>query len=276
VHAAYLRQRALFDTPTQRAWADISLFHRNTLRLERKTFEDERLKAVIANSAMVAEEIVDIYGVPPERVHHVPNGVDLDRFSLRLRGEFREPMRASLGLDNLTPVVLLVGSGYRRKGLSDAIKAVAASRSRAHLWVVGHESHPAAFEALAKRMGIGDRLRIFGPRVDPRPWFGAADAVVLPSLYEPFGSVVLEAIATGLPTIVSSACGAREVVEQFDRRLVYPVGDIVALAAAIDCGCELAAQAASSQKLRSLAEGYGIDQMIDRMLTVYETVASIP
>jgi UDP-glucose:(heptosyl)LPS alpha-1,3-glucosyltransferase len=273
VHAAYLRQRALFDGPLQRAWTRISPFHNNALRLERKTFADARLKAVIANSAMVVEEVVSFYGVAREHVHHIPNGVDLDRFRPGLRDEFRKPTRASLGLDDRVPVVLLVGSGYRRKGLVEAINAVATARSRPHLWVVGRESHPAAFEALAEQAGITDRFRIFGPRDDPRPWFGAADVVVLPSHYEPFGSVVLEAMAIGLPTVVSSACGAREVVEQLDRRLVFPVGDTPALAAAIDRAYELATQSGSPQNVRRIAEGYGEERMIDRMLAVYATVA---
>jgi len=273
VHAAYLRQRALFDGPLQRAWTGMSLFHRNALRLERQTFADPALKAVIANSAMVAEEVASIYGVPRERVHHIPNGVDLDRFGPGLRDEFREPTRASVGLDDQAPVVLLVGSGYRRKGLTEAIEAVAACRSRPHLWVVGRESHPAAFEAQAKQAGIADRFRIFGPRPDPRPWFGAADVVILPSHYEPFGSVVLEAMAIGLPVVVSSSCGAREVVDQSDRRLVFPAGDTAALAEAIDRGCELATYAETRQTVRHIAEGYGEDRMIDRMLTVYESIA---
>jgi UDP-glucose:(heptosyl)LPS alpha-1,3-glucosyltransferase len=270
VHAAYLRQRALVDGPLKRAWTKVSLFHRNALRLERETFSDRRLGAVIANSAMVKDEVIEFYRLPPERVHHIPNGVDPVRFRPQLRDEFRHTMRAKYGVDDKTPVVLLIGSGYRRKGVSEAIKAVAASRSKPHLWIVGRDSRPAKFMAEAEQNGISDRFRIFGPQPDPRPWYGAADILALPSWYEPFGTVVLEAAASGLPSVVSRSCGSREVIEKFDPRLVYPVGDTQALAVAIDRAIELASLSETRMEIRRLAKNYGMDAMVKRMVALYD------
>jgi UDP-glucose:(heptosyl)LPS alpha-1,3-glucosyltransferase len=219
---------------------------------------------------MVADEIVEFYGVARDKIRHIPNGVELDRFHPGLRAEFRRSVRAELGLDEETPAILFIGSGYGRKGLSEAIAAVAASRAEPHLWVIGRDSHPARFIAEAERAGIGERFRIFGPRADPRPWFGAADAAILPSWYEPFGIVVLEALASGLPVVVSSACGAREAVEQADPALVATVGDRDGLAAALDLALALAAKPETAARLRSVAEGYGMDIMIDRMVRLYD------
>lgn len=270
VHAAYLRQRALVDGPLKRAWTKVSLFHQNALRLERETYSDSRLGAVIANSAMVKEEVIEFYGLPRESVHHIPNGVDPVRFQPQLRDEFRQTIRAKYGVDDATPVVLLIGSGYRRKGVSEAIKAVAASRSKPHLWIVGRDSRPAKFMAEAEQNGISDRFRIFGPQADPRPWYGAADILALPSWYEPFGTVILEAAASGLPSVVSSSCGSREVVEAFDPRLVYPVGDTQALATAIDRAIEQASLSDTRMEIRRLAENYGMDAMVKRMVALYD------
>jgi UDP-glucose:(heptosyl)LPS alpha-1,3-glucosyltransferase len=272
VHAAYLKRRALTDGPIARAWTASSLFHRNALRLERETFADPHLRAVIANSAMVADEVAEFYGVPRARIHHIANGIDLARFHPGLRTEFRQATRARFGLDQRAPLVLLVGSGYRRKGLSEAIAAVALSEARPHLWVVGRDSRPSAFVAEARRAGIADRFRVFGAQADARPWFGAADLVIMPSWYEPFGIVALEAIACGLPVVVSSATGAREAVEDFDPALVYPVGDRNALARAIDRGLALAARPETGPALRALSERYSLDAMVDRMVAVYEKV----
>jgi UDP-glucose:(heptosyl)LPS alpha-1,3-glucosyltransferase len=272
VHAAYLRQRGLAEGWLAKAGFAVSPFHRNALKLERETFAHPALRAVIANSAMVADEIVEFYGVARDRIHHIPNGVELDRFHPGLRAEFRRSVRAELGLDDRTPAVLFIGSGYRRKGLSEAIAAAAASRAKPHLWVIGRDSHPARFIAEAERAGIGDRFRIFGPRADPRPWFGAADAAILPSWYEPFGIVVLEALATGLPVVVSSTCGAREAVEQADPALVAPVGSRERLADALDRALAIAERPESAARMRAIAERYGMDVMIDRMLRLYEAL----
>lgn len=78
IHAAYLKHRAFGEGALRGLWPKFSLFHRNALRLERETFADNRLEAVIANSAMVKQEVIDTYGLRPERVHHISNGVDAD------------------------------------------------------------------------------------------------------------------------------------------------------------------------------------------------------
>ncbi|TIQ60191.1 MAG: glycosyltransferase family 4 protein, partial [Mesorhizobium sp.] len=97
------------------------------------------LKAVIAISKMVAEDIIRHYDYPAERVHHVPNGVDLDRFNLELRQQHRAAVRAQLDVDDNRPVVLFVGSGFARKGLLPLMKAVATLDGEPEVWVIGHD-----------------------------------------------------------------------------------------------------------------------------------------
>jgi len=259
VHAAYLDARLRTEPIWGRAAIAASLYHRNILRLERKMFASPRLKAVIVNSTMVADEIVKYYGFARERIHLVANGIDLARFRPQARVEHRAAVRKKLGVADGQPVALFVGSGYRRKGLSYAIGAVAHSHAGAELWVIGRD-------------GLGTRLRLLGPQTDPLPYFAAADVLVLPSIYDPFPSTALEALATGLPVVTSTGCGARDVAARLDPALVRDTLDIEGLAAALDRAFALAADPATAHAARAIASGYGIDTMVDRMLALYSTL----
>jgi UDP-glucose:(heptosyl)LPS alpha-1,3-glucosyltransferase len=270
VHAAFLEQRTRGSGWLYRRALAMHPFHRTALSLEREMFSSRRLKAVFANSSMVADEIVRHFGFPREQIHLVPNGIDLVRFDVSARGRHRDEVRGRLGADKARPVALFVGSGYKRKGLDAAIAALVASRTDAELWIVGSDSRRAAYVAKAQRAGIAAcRVRMIGPVSDPLPYYAAADALILPSIYDPFPSTVLEALACGLPVVTSSACGAREVAARLDPSLVRDATDVAGLADALRHAFALAASPATASAARAIASDYGIDRMIERMLVVY-------
>ena len=111
-----------------------------------------------------------------------------------------------------------------------------------------------------------------GPQKDVRPYYGAADAFVFPTIYEPFGSVVLEAMACGLPVITTDRCGAGEIITQGVDGFVLPTGDIEAFAAcmrqntALDWGKRRAAA-------RTTSERYPISRTVDAMLALYQELS---
>ncbi|RWM75623.1 MULTISPECIES: glycosyltransferase family 4 protein [Mesorhizobium] len=272
VHAAYLAERRRFETRLGRAATALSPFHRQTLRLERTTYASPRLKAVIAISKMVAEDIIRHYDYPAERVHLVPNGVDLDRFNLELRQQHRAAIRAQLDVDDNRPVVLFVGSGFARKGLLPLMKAVATLDGEPEVWVIGHDSRANAFKQAGDRLGLGARLRMLGPQKDMLPWYGAADIAVLPSIYDPFGTVVIEAMASGLPAVVSTGCGARELVDRFEPTLVCDAASVNDLAAGLARALQLSSRPETAAKVRAAAEHYDFNVMIRRMIALYESL----
>ncbi len=269
VHAAYLEQKQRTQTAIGRLKDRFSLFHRNILALERKLFASPRLQAVIVNSEMVADDIVRLFGFPRERIHLVPNGIDLARFRPQARNEHRATVRARLGVSAAKPVALFVGSGFERKGLRPAIHAAAACD--AELWAIGHDRRPASFVAEAERAGLRQHFRLIGP-TDPLPYYAAADALILPSFYDPFPSTVIEALACGLPVVTTTGCGARDVVSQLDTRLVRDVLDREGLAEALRTAFALAEKPETAARARVIAEEFGIDQMADRMLAVHDFV----
>jgi glycosyltransferase involved in cell wall biosynthesis len=154
---------------------------------------------------------------PKARTTIIPNGVDSNRF--RPDAEARRRIRAELGGDDATFVVLFVGGDWLRKGLNQLIHAVADLEptvdGRVELWVAGeHDARWA--EGVASRAGLGDRMRLLGFRDDIEAVDAAADVLVLPSRYETFGLVALEAAACGLP-VVGTATAVRETFGSQER-----------------------------------------------------------
>jgi UDP-glucose:(heptosyl)LPS alpha-1,3-glucosyltransferase len=269
IHAAYLEQRRRGESAAGRMALALSLFHRNTLKLEHAMFGSERLKAVIVNSAMVADDLVRHYDFSRERIHLVPNGIDLQRFSLAVREQHRENVRQQLGIPNDAPVALFVGSGFGRKGLARAIAAVARQTDALHLIVLGSDRRPAAFKTLAARAGLARRFHLVGPVRDPVPYYGAADVLILPTIYDPFPSTVLEALACGLPVVTTTGCGARDVVRELDPALVCDAYDVEALATGLKRALVLAEDPNTKQVANKVASNYGIGRMIDLSLAIY-------
>jgi len=119
------------------------------------------------------------------------------------------------GAGETAPVVLFVGSDYERKGLPALLAAFARwPQDKAELWVVGYDKQQAAMQQRAERLGIAGRVRFFGAQKDVRPFYGAADLFVLPTLYDPFPNAALEALACGLPVVTTTSCGAAELITE--------------------------------------------------------------
>jgi UDP-glucose:(heptosyl)LPS alpha-1,3-glucosyltransferase len=270
VHAAFIAHRARGMNAVAAAALSLHPFHRSVMALEREMFASPRLKAVIVNSEMVADEIVRHFAYPRERIHLVPNGIDLSRFHPDARARHRAEVRARLGTDMQRPVALFVGSGFKRKGLDAAIAALAKSQVGAELWVIGHDRRPAAYVTLAERSGIPvSRFRLLGPVPDPLPYYAAADLLVLPSIYDPFPSTVIEALACGLPAVTSTSSGAQTAAAALDPGLVCDAYDIASLAQATARGFTLSKDPTTAGRARAVANSYDLQAMVDRLLSIY-------
>jgi UDP-glucose:(heptosyl)LPS alpha-1,3-glucosyltransferase len=200
-------------------------------------FRHPALRAVICNSRMVKDDIARRFGVAENKLQVIYNGVDLEAFHPRLREEQGLALRGKTGVGPAVPVILFVGSGYERKGLPTLLHALAAmERCDAHLWVVGRDKQESLMRKLAQTLGIDQRVMFLGAQADVRPFYGAADVFALPTLYDPFPNAALEALASGLPLVTTTTCGAAELVTAANG-LVVSAGDAVALAASLDSLC---------------------------------------
>jgi UDP-glucose:(heptosyl)LPS alpha-1,3-glucosyltransferase len=229
VHRAALDEWLRGASPFKRWLAESSLYHRYVLSVERRLFASPWLRAVICNSKMVRDEIHERFGVNLEKLPVVYNAVDSDVFSPELRLH-RAAVRQKLGVPESATVFLLVGSGYARKGVATAIRALATLAGDTYLFVVGRDKSRRRYKRLAQQLGIANRVALLGVQDDPRPFYGAADAFILPTLYDPCPHAALEAMACGLPVVTSTKCGAAELVLEHDAGLVCAAGDVDALA----------------------------------------------
>jgi UDP-glucose:(heptosyl)LPS alpha-1,3-glucosyltransferase len=268
VHAQWLEERARVQSPLG-AWATrVNPHHRYVLAAERALFSSPRLKAVICNSDMVRREIFDRFGTPADRLVLIRNAVDSATFHPGLRDESREGVRQQLGLARDAFVVAHVGSGFERKGVATLLAAIAASTTRAAAIVVGRDKHAARYAAQAARLGIADRVRFVGAVSDVRPYYAAADAFVLASLYDPQPNAALEAMACGLPVITTPKCGAAELLVEGESGYVRDALDAPGIAAALDALAAGDARA-MGDKARAAVAPYTPEAMAREYLALY-------
>jgi UDP-glucose:(heptosyl)LPS alpha-1,3-glucosyltransferase len=262
VHAAWLAHRARGKSPWLGFLDRCSPFHRFILRQEKAMLTSPALKAVICNSVLVREEMQHYYALPEDKLVVIENGVDLDSFHPRLAELWREKQRQLLGIDLKTPVFLFVGSGFERKGIAQLLPALAAMQNRqAQLVVVGADRHLAGYQRQAKKLGLAARVHFVGPQQDVRPYYGMADAFVLPTRYDPMPNAALEAMACGLPIITSTTCGMAARVEAGKNGFVCDALDVEKLTLHLD---QLATPG-TAQGMRASARAAVLDLDLESM-----------
>jgi len=192
-----------------------------------------RADRVVACSVYMREQIADIFGVPEARIEVIPNGIDPGDLQpqphtelRRLRGEFAGPDER---------LVLLIGRLVYEKGFQLALEAMPEVIQRApgtRFLVAGSGTHEEELRAQARELGLLEHGTFLGWIGDDvlHSLYRIADVCVVPSIYEPFGLVALEAMASGCPCIVADTGGLREVVPDDAAGLRFRARDPEALA----------------------------------------------
>jgi UDP-glucose:(heptosyl)LPS alpha-1,3-glucosyltransferase len=166
-----------------------------------------------------------LHGTPPERFHLVPPGIARDRRRVADPAGARRGIRAELGVGSDETMLLMVGSGFRTKGVDRAIRALAAlpadQRQRTRLVVIG-SGRRGSCRRLARQLGIADRLLITPARPDVMACYAAADLLLHPARWENTGGVILEAMIAALPVLCTAACGFSGHVAEANAGIVLP------------------------------------------------------
>ncbi|PLO67868.1 glycosyl transferase family 1, partial [Klebsiella pneumoniae] len=230
VHRRWLQQRSRILP----AWKSRLLFadryHRYVMQAEREMYEDSHLRGVICNAEMIKREIIEDFGLPAEKIHVIYNAIDNQRF-LPPDEETFAALRAKWQLPLQATCLIYVGSGFERKGLAAAIRAIAPTDR--YLLVVGKDKDQPRYQALAKSLNCEARVRFFGMQSETLPFYQMADGLLLPTLYDPFPNVILEAMACGLPVITTTGCGGAEFIVDGHNGYVCDALDIPALQQAV-------------------------------------------
>lgn len=246
VHAEWLHQRTRY-APLLGRWRNwIKPKNRRLLAAERAVFGRDGARVVIANSEMVKADILRHFDYPEDRIRLIRNGIPVDKFAHgnRLEG------RRALGLDLNAFVVLLVGAGAERKGLRYARAAVE---------------------------GLPDTVLVIIDQAQTIPMpdiYAAADVFLLPTLYDPFANVTLEALAAGLPVVTTRRNGGHEIMTEGREGFLLDRADDVAgirrhLNQLRDPECRDTMSAAA----RELGRQYDLKRNVDATLALCEEMA---
>ena len=203
VHAAYLEHRKQEEGWMGALSFALSPFHRHLLSIERGALADPKLQRVIVNSAMVKNELLHFYPVDPSKITVLHNGVQWNEVAADFAAWPQVKQSSCYEF-------LFVGHNFERKGLAHLLRGLAQLKERDfHLTVVGSDKNQGSFEALARTWNIPVT---FVGHVDPLPYYQKADCLVIPSLYDPFANVTVEALAMGLFVVTSPRNGGKEIL----------------------------------------------------------------
>jgi UDP-glucose:(heptosyl)LPS alpha-1,3-glucosyltransferase len=159
------------------------------------------------------------------------HGISRERFNPQNRNRLRQPSRSHLGIAEATLCLLLVGNGWKNKGLETLLEAVGSSGSADWRLLVVGQDDPLPYRNAIARMGLEQRVTFLPPRPDVEFYYAAADVYVSPSWEDAFGLPPLEAMACGLPAIVSSRAGVSEVItDGVDGIVLKDPKDVTSLA----------------------------------------------
>jgi UDP-glucose:(heptosyl)LPS alpha-1,3-glucosyltransferase len=187
--------------------------------IEWKILTHDRLKKVVVNSKLEKTNLLRYYPIPEDKIDVIYNGVDLELFHPKHKAS-RERVRRELGVDSEAFVIFFPSNNFKRKGLKTLIHATAElNQKSAMIWVAG-KGREAPFHGLAKKLKIGHQILFLKKRSDMEKLYGAADVMVLPTQYDSFSNVVLEALASGLPVITTRNNGAAEAIQQGENGFV--------------------------------------------------------
>ena len=264
-HRGYLARVAAERGTMEAVRQRLSPYQQAILAIERRQYAPGAYRKILAVSELSRDEILSLYpAVPRDDVAVLHYGVDAERFRPENRARHGADVRRELGVPLEQPVVLLVGSGFVRKGVDTLLEVWRREPPRgAALVVVGNDQHLAARRREAD--GIAGRVIFTGARRDVERLCAAADLFALPSLYEGCPVAILEALASGLPVVTSRVTGAPELLTgPLADLLVDDPRDAGAVAAALARGLDPAARPALTSAAREAALDNTLARSVER------------
>lgn len=200
--AAKARDRGFFYSLTGRC--------RTYSGFERSVFAKDSKTGILLISEKEKESFIEFYGTEEKRFHMLPPGIDKNRLASKDAPEIRKALRSEFSIGENDNMILFIGSGFKTKGLDRAIPALsslpASLLEKTVLFVIGDDKAK-PFAKLAKQLGVCDKVRFLGGRSDIPRFLMAADLLLHPAYRENTGTVLVEAMAAGLPVLASDVCG---------------------------------------------------------------------
>jgi UDP-glucose:(heptosyl)LPS alpha-1,3-glucosyltransferase len=245
LHADWLAYRQAYSPKLGPLRTALRPKNKELCALEARVFAPGGVRHVICNSRFIADQIINRFDFPPSKIDVIPNGVPYNQFS---SGD-RRLGRKALKLDPEDYVILLVGAGAERKGHAIARQAARHVKHKRVKLVIVDSPPPVAM-----------------PHV-----YAAADVFLLPSLYDPFANVTLEALAAGLPVITSAQNGASEIIQNEVNGFVLPrADDLNLIVFLLDYLAEPAHRALFREPAQKLAQQYDLARNVTATVSVFD------
>lgn len=259
VHAAYLSRRTLDEGFFKSLSFRINPLHKAILSMEKKTYEGDHLRKIFTNSEMVKQEILAFYRTDPKKIEVVHNGIDL----LETETIFKEiPFKK-----NSTHQLLFIGHGWQRKGLSHLLLALAQIKNESfHLTVIGKDPHPKYYESLADSLGLRKKVSFLGSKPSSLPFLQQADTLVVPSTYDPFANVTLEALSLGVFVVTSPFNGGNEILNKENGIILQDLYDPLSFAKSLKAALNRPKTLESATLIRASIQPYALENQIDKII----------
>ncbi len=189
---------------------------------------------LIVNSTHMLGEVTAYFPVESDKINIIPNGILPDRLAC---SKDRRELRRSYGVDD-GPVILFVGRLVQEKGVQYLLRAapkILARHPSATILIAGEGYFQKELETIAGKLRVSDRVRFLGLADDTKlsELYAIADVAAVPSTYEPFGIVALEAMAARVPVVTSDTGGLKDIFQHRENGFVVKAGDVAKLAAGI-------------------------------------------
>lgn len=186
---------------------------------ERAVFAPESKTEILMISEVQQPLFIKHYQTPRQRFHLLPPGIAQDRRAPANAVEIRAEFRGEFKLADDDLLLVQIGSGFKTKGLDRSLKALAGLphelKKRARLIAIGQDD-PRSFQLQAKTLGVSDQVQILKGRSDIPRFLLGADLLIHPAYNENTGTVLLEALVSGLPVLVTDVCGYAHYIAEAD------------------------------------------------------------
>lgn len=209
---------------TEHSWLyRITNRYRRYYALEQAVFKKDSQTKILILSPQAQYQYIQYYDTDPSRFELLPPGISLDRLPNENSKEVRKQLRQQLHIPDHHHLLLMIGSGFRTKGVDRSIRALQALpkslREQCTLFIIG-DDNAKPFIRLAKRLGVVDQVKFLGGCYDVPDYLQAADLLLHPAYYENTGTVLIEAIIAGLPVLASSECGYADHITKAEAGLL--------------------------------------------------------
>jgi UDP-glucose:(heptosyl)LPS alpha-1,3-glucosyltransferase len=271
INPIQMRQR--YRNPINRQFKALTPRRQVLTLLEKHIIQDDGARYIVANSKMVKDQIRHFYRVSSDKIQVIYNSVDTSRFNPAMRDRFINSIRAQHGVGADEWLILFVGNGYEQKGLPMLMQAVAADigREKIRLMVVGSDSSK-RYRRWAQRLGIAEATSFLGYQKGLERLYGTADLLVLPTRYDPFANVCLEAMACGTPVITTRMNGVCEIIDHGRDGYILERGTGDEIAARIKDFIAVADKSAMRQRAFSTASTLTMGRHMERIMALYTRV----